>query len=802
MNNDYFIQSGPRDAKIMVVGEAPTSADLQARTPFQGGAGQLLSHAMSRSGISLSQCFQTYVLHIAPPGGIYSKLLSKASQVDYMRGVIQLKKDIETIRPAVVIALGAGALQALTGKSEINKYRGSILESILVKGQKVIGTFSAIQALMIYEMKTVMEIDFAKCLRQSGFNEIRLPKREMILNPDPSRRIQVMYEMLRSPWLSIDIECRQNATTGEWTLSCVGFADSAHRAMTIEADSPEAIQIIRLLCKSNSKKIFQNGMFDISVLADSGIEVNGFDWDTMFSLHTLLAEAASGEDEMSRLSGKKRTSVFRKGLGFQVSIYTDEPYYKDDSKVDFSKPGSQEEFWLYNAKDAAVTYEIKEAHERELIEAGTMAAFQRKMRAGPALIAMMRRGILIDMVERARLKEMYEEEIKRLQDFLDSAAGEPVNVKSAPQIKDLLFNKLRLPVKYNRKTGRMTGSKDAIIELNEKIKNPVLTAILKIRERRDYLERYINAKVDADNRIRCSFDPTGTKSDRLSSRQSIYGSGTNLQTIPSRKRIGTLIKRMFLADPGKVFIYRDYSQAEARVVAYLARCQGLIELFEDPSRDIHKENAARIFMKALDQITPAERYLAKKAIHASNYGIGPEHLMQSINEDSETTGITIDRRRAGELIEKYFYIYPEIRSVFWRDVENEVKRTRTLSTPMGQKRSFYGRMDDKLLREAYSYIPQATVGAMGVEALANCYEQIELGRPDLGAEVLLNVHDSILMQCNEDKWEETSCLMSQCMNIPLTVHGREFHIPTDLQVGKNWAKKSEANPDGLSSYQE
>src|SRR5207247_1704683 len=119
--------------------------------------------------------------------------------------------------------------------------------------------------------------------------------------------------------------------------------------------------------------------------------------------------------------------------------------------------------------------------------------------------------------------------------------------------------------------------------------------ILKIRERRDLVERYLSAPVDADGRIRCSWDITGTRTGRLSSRASIYGSGTNLQNIPSRRKEGEHIRRMFISDPGKVLIVRDYSQAEVWLVAYLSECQKLIDLLNDPARDIHRETAAGIF---------------------------------------------------------------------------------------------------------------------------------------------------------------------------------------------------------------
>src|SRR5690606_34327126 len=155
---------------------------------------------------------------------------------------------------------------------------------------------------------------------------------------------------------------------------------------------------------------------------------------------------------------------------------------------------------------------------------------------------------------------------------------------------------------------------------------------------------------------------------------SLDGTGTNMQNQPEE------LRSMYVADDGHIFIYPDYSQAEARVVAYLARCEPLIELFENPERDIHTENASRIFgcktiklVKDGGDVTDVMRYLAKKVVHASNYGMGPKRLVEVVNEDSATTGIKLTLREATELMDRYFLLYPQIKENFWREVEQELR---------------------------------------------------------------------------------------------------------------------------------
>lgn len=797
-----LVQHGPRTAKIMLVGEAPTEADCNAGRPFTGGAGQLLEHAADRSGVSVSKCFQTNICHIPAPDKKFENFYKKAHQPAYITGLLQLKKDIEDIKPNVVVALGTNALLPLTGRKGIDKWRGSILSSALVKGQKVIGTYNPAYALRVYEAKAIIELDLKRVASESDTPVIALPERRYYLNPPDDQCVLILNEMLRADWLAVDIECWLDELTGKWKLACVGFSDRADRALVIAADTPARLLFIRQLVESEVPKVYQNGQFDTSVLIENGFRPRAYKWDTMYAHHALFAESAGGEDELTKMMGKKKMSVFKKGLAFQTSIYTREPFYKDDIKLS-KETHDLGLFWLYNGRDSAVTREIRDVQDRELGIFGSRRAFDHEMALLPALQYATRRGIRIDLEQRSRLRAELQTEIDNLQKYLDGSAGEAINVKS-PDVKHLMYDILKLPKKYHPKTGAITANKDAINELAEKFKHPVLLTILKIRERRDYIERYLDIQLGQDGRMRCLFDPSGTRSGRLASRTNLDGSGTNLQTIPTRKAVGEQIKRMFIADPGKIFIYPDYKQAEAWLVAYCAKCDPLIELLNDPTRDIHKENAVKIFNIPLASVTSQQRYLAKRVVHASNYGMGPDKLVKLCAED----GVFLSHQQAAQLMQKYFMIYPEIKGVYWRYVENEIRFNRILDTPFGRKRAFFGRYDDKLLREAYSYIPQSTVGDLGGQAVVRVYNEVQLAQPSLGVEFLLNVHDSILVQCNDTLVDQTAAAVQECMRIPITVDGRTFTIPTDCKVGRNWGSRIHKadgtfeNPSGMREIEE
>lgn len=792
-----LIQTGSRDSKIVLVGEAPGANEVLTGVPFTGGAGELLDRALARANIYRSECFITNICHVRPPDNDFTWFVKPKPRPELLMGLVQLKTDLEAIKPNIVVCLGAWPLRFITGKIGIDKWRGSLLTSVLTPNLKVVGTYHPAYCMRIWDFKAILEIDLRRVRKHSHFPELRLPERDYILNPSREALLSLLPELSTATWLGTDIETWE-AQDGKFELACVGFSDRCNRAVVIPANEEWKRDAIRELLLSQAKKIFQNGPFDYTVLTALGYVVNNWSWDTMFAHHARYPECAGGDDEMSALSKKRKTAALKKGLAFQTSIYTEEPYYKDDGKL-WKKEGDINLFWLYNGKDAAVTREIKDVQANELAEFGTQHIADEALEQSKALIQVTNRGIKIDLEYWPKLRVEYVKEVENLQAGLNQLCGESVNVKSSAQMQKLLYTKLNLPVKYSRKTHNPTADKDAINELAGKYSHPILKFILEIRERRDFIERYMDVSVDKDGRMRCSFDVTGTKSGRLSSRASIWGSGTNLQNIPSRKLAGQKIRRGFVPDDGKVFVNRDLSQAEARLVAVLARCDRLIELFEDSTRDVHTENASRIFRIPLDAVTFENRYLAKRVVHASNYGMGPDRLVQLVAEDAEITGVRIDHKQAQELIDKYFMLYPEIKTIFWKEVEDELRHSRCLNTPFGRKREFFGRWDDKLLRDAYSYIPQSTIGDMGRKALLRIYNGLEV-REGI-CQVLLNVHDSVMVQCLPEKVVEVSDKMEELMRFELDVNGRKLIVPSDCKVGLNWMerpkKQPELNPEGL-----
>jgi len=779
-----LIQSGPRVTKLVIVGEAPGAVEDASGRPFSGASGEDMDKYLAEVGIVRDECFVTNVVHQRPPNNKFDTFLKPAPSPALMLGLVQLKKDITEIRPNLVLAFGDVPLRFLTNKHSIMKYRGSILESTLVKGQKVIATYHPASVFRMYQNRALIKLDMKRIAEEMNTPEINLPKRDIYIwgekNFDQGL-YEMVNEMFNAEWLSVDIETSPGEDKHE--IICVGFSDHPDRALVVPIGSSGGDQVVRRLLASPAKKCGQNfGQYDLTVLEDNGYEVQNFCWDIMYSHHALLLEAAGGGDEVKMLRGGKgeAKSPLAKGLGFQVSIYTREPFYKDDGKL-WKRPGANiRDFYVYNGKDAAVTGEIRQAHERELADFGVQHVFEHEMAILPLLRQMSRRGVKIDLAVRDALREQYNGEIANLQHFLNLSSGKQLNVKSKKDMHELLYTTLKLPVQYHRETKRPTADKNALAKLAEKYQHPVLLTILETRRRRDLIERYLDAYVDPDGRMRCLFDPSGTRTGRLASRANIYGSGTNLQNIPPK------IRRMFVADPGKVLFYVDLSQAELRVIAYLARCERLIEAFAS-GRDIHKENS-ELFFGSYDE---EKRLACKRTVYGSCYGEGVDRIVAVAA--SENPPIHLKREDVARSQEGLFMLYPEIKEIWWKDVREALKY-RTLTTPLGWKRQFYSRWDSvQFLNEALAFQPQCTVGIIAEIGMLLA-SQIE------GVEVLLNVHDAIVGQVAEARVKELIPKVVQAMQIPVNVYGRTLIIPADAKTGSNWMDVSDNNPNGMRKW--
>ncbi|CAK0777681.1 hypothetical protein CCP3SC15_580009 [Gammaproteobacteria bacterium] len=392
------------------------------------------------------------------------------------------------------------------------------------------------------------------------------------------------------------------------------------------------------------------------------------------------------------------------------------------------KHESENELWRYNCEDCVRTQEIASVTRRMIQDMGLaeVEAAQQAM-FWPVLQAMVR-GVLIDKVARNTMTMELMEEMTKREEFFQTVLGHPLNPRSPKQMQELFYNDLKLPVIIKRGTGKPTLDDDALdrLMLKEPIVKPLIKAIREYRSLGVFLGTFVQAPLDVDGRMRCSYNICGTETYRLSSSENAFGSGTNLQNIPK----GTVakdpddmalpnIRKIFIPDPGFTFFDMDLDRADLQVVVWEADDQELKQMLRE-GVDVHAENA-----RALN----CSRQMAKTWVHGTNYGGSPRTM--AIN-----CGLSV--AQASAMQKRWFQIHPGIER-WHRRVEAQLHTKRFVENRFGYRRFYFDRVE-ALLPEALAWIPQSTVAITINRIWLNIYNNL----PEV--QVLLQVHDSLAGQ--------------------------------------------------------
>lgn len=268
------------------------------------------------------------------------------------------------------------------------------------------------------------------------------------------------------------------------------------------------------------------------------------------------------------------------------------------------------------------------------------------------------------------------------------------------------------------------------------------------------------------------------------------------------------IRSILKASEGYTLLSFDLAQAEAWVVAYLANCSSMKKaLLIGGDKDYHSTSARALF-NIPEETAPTkdQRYLGKKFNHSGNYGTSAMMITFMVNSESiNPPYITLSVADAKRLHNKWKELYFEI-PLWWESIKSTLNNTRTLRTPYGRQRYFYGQWGDSLFKEAYAYIPQSTVadhmlGAtqkeIGIKGgVREVFKQIV---PD-GIRLLNTSHDSLILECKEgtenEIYERTLTLLKR----PLLVNGEQFIIPVDCEVGKRWGEFTKYTGGAIPLY--
>lgn len=787
---------GPLDAKIVIVGEAGGYHEAESGRPFVGEAGRLLTTLMHKAGIIRESCYITNVIKERPPNNKIAHFidLSKTKPVISSEGEYYLnllERELSTLNPNVIVACGNTALWALTGKKGIKKWRGSVISDHV--GRKVIPIIHPAACLYAkdqgsdeggeYLNRYYILFDLQRILRHSAYPDLPLDDREYIIRPTFADCVDYLDSATHTDFIAFDIEIMGGQKNKE--VSCISFSFDKKHAISIPFIDrgrdyftlPQEAAIWQRIAKvleGPHQKLGQNVVFDATFLFRKyGIRCS--------NLHdTMIAQGILYPD-------------FPKGLGFITSQYTDIPYYKDEGKEKFQS-GQDESFWLYNAKDSIVLLEAFERQMEELNVRNNRETYEAQRQLIEPLVFMGELGMRMDVSGMEEMSKKLEEELLVLKGQLQTKAGVDLNPNAPAQLRDYFYITLGLEPYRSRKTGKPTVDEKALKRLARRGFEEA-QIILDYRRRAKLKGTYLDMRLDPDDRLRTSFNPVGTKTGRLSSSKTIFGTGGNLQNLPKTFRI--FVK----PDPGFVMIEVDLSQAENRLVAYIAPDMKMMEAFEK-GIDIHSRTAGLIFgmnendVKALDKefeetkkITErlcaplgsgdkSWRFWGKQANHALNYGL--YYVAASLRWE-------IPQSEAQFIYEKYHAAYPGVKKMH-RWIKQELLSGRTLSNCFGRRMVFFGSQDD-IEEKAYGFIPQSTVADI-INRWGLCYIYENTNRfPKI--QLLNQIHDALLFQIPLSvSWKQQAEMLTDLkhnLEQTLTFRGREFRIPAEFKMCvDNW----------------
>ncbi len=795
--------SGPLDAKIMLVAEAPGETEERTGQPFTGSSGQLLKQMLQHSGIDYNSCYVTNVANERPPNNMFKYFYDGKTRNEPSERLLEwqsnLRDKIEKIKPNVVIALGAEALKAITNRKGIKSWRGNVLT---YRDIKIIPTYHPAAVMRQYSFHPIVEMDLAKANRESKFPEIREGKYNLLIKPSLQQTLSWLKDCKHSPRVSWDIE-----TVGKH-IRCIGLARGSQECpdaivipfikfpstdmilpseknilrigsvsgeMSSYWNSHDEMLVLRAVAEvMESKfiqKIGQNSIsFDAPILLEEfKMEIKNHYLDTMHAFHLMYSELPMG-------------------LSFLNTIMLDYNNYWTDKRTDDDMSE-----WKYCGMDAISTLVLSYKIEHELINANMKSLYRHINNLAIALTRVQERGITIDDDARKKMLIFQKDKLVSIKKEIEAVAGKEFNPNSPKQVKELLYDKLKFPASY--KDGKATADEASLKKIMKRYPGEtVVRDIVKYRKVSKLINTFLDMNLDSDGKMRTSYNVSGTKSGRISSSKTLWDTGMNLQNIPAGKSKGVEnIRNLFVASKvrmigeaheqnykQKIFVKADLEQAEALVVAEILlrhKDSTLYHLHQDKNFDVHSWMATHIFRTHVEEVTKHQRDIGKLANHSGNYGAGPGVLVNKAAKE-EIEGI--DFNMAKQILAARHKAIPGLK-VWWRWVERQLRSTRILTTCFGRKRIFFGRMDEHTFRDAYSFEPQSIVGEVTNRILTT----IELN-PESKIDLLLQVHDEIDGECYE---EDLDCVVEeikQASMIPIFINAVPLIIPISVEVGPNW----------------
>ncbi len=517
-----------------------------------------------------------------------------------------------------------------------------------------------------------------------------------------------------------------------------------------------------ILADENIKKVGHNLKYDLSVLANHGIELKGIAFDTM--LESYVVNSTDSRHDMDTVALRR--------LRFKTTHYEDIAG-KGAKQITFDQVGI-EEAAHYAAEDADITLRLHENIWPDLQARSPLDDIYQDIEIPllEVLSKIERTGVVVDDACLLEQSHALGERLQALEENIYELAGETFNVGSPKQLGKILFEKLELPVKKKTKSGVPSTAEEILqdLALDYELPRVIMDYRGLSKLKSTYTDKLPAMIYPTTGRVHTSYHQAVTATGRLSS------SDPNLQNIPIRTEDGRRIRTAFVAESGNKILAADYSQIELRIMAHLSQDENLLKAFAD-GMDVHRATAAEVFGCTLDEVSDDQRRSAKAINFGLIYGMSAFGLAKQLH---------IGRRQAQEYVDLYFERYPGVKH-YMDSTRDQARKDGYVETVFGRRlylpnitdRNFQRRQAAE--RTAINAPMQGTAADIIKKAMIATDEWLENG--NVNAKMIMQVHDELVLEVAAADVDSVSKSISELM-----MNAAKLDVPliVDVGVGDNW----------------
>lgn len=516
-----------------------------------------------------------------------------------------------------------------------------------------------------------------------------------------------------------------------------------------------------LLEDKNICKLGQNLKYDMNVLGNYDIHMQGIQHDTMLASYVLDSTLRHGMDDLAIRHLSYSTIHYEDVAGKGAKQIT-----FDQVEVETAAP--------YAAEDADITLRLHNVLWPQLKEIESLEKVYNEIELPllPVLSRMERHGVLLDTKMLAKQSTQITKRLAELEQEIYNLAGEEFNIGSPKQLQAILFEKLELPVISKTPKGQPSTAESVLVELAHDYPLPKL--ILENRSlsklKSTYTDKLPLQVAESTGRVHTSYQQAVAATGRLSS------TDPNLQNIPVRTEEGRRIRQAFIAAPGYKMIAADYSQIELRIMAHLSGDKGLLDAFSK-GLDVHSATAAEVFAVAVDDVTKDQRRSAKAINFGLIYGMSAFGLAKQLD---------ITRPEAQEYVDLYFKRYPGVKE-YMEQTKEKAKQDGFVETVFGRRLYLHeinaknGMRRQYAERTAINAPMQGTAADIIKLAMINLDKEIQTEKFDM--RMIMQVHDELIFEIKESQVNDAIVLIKEKME-----NAVELSVPlvVDVGIGINW----------------